>query len=366
MNVAVVGCGNISDVYFQNLKALPGLRVVACADIDLERARLKAGKHEIPFAGRSEDIAARADVDLVVNLTQPQQHAELALKFLKAGKHVYNEKPLAIRRSDGVALVAEAARRGLRLGSAPDTFLGAALQTARKTLDDGVVGQPVAATAFMLSHGPESWHPEPDFFFKEGGGPLFDMGPYYLTALVHLMGPVLRVSSAAQACFPQRIIGRGPRAGERIAVQTPTHVSGSLEFANGALATLVFSFDVWASQLPFIEIYGTEGGLSVPDPNFFGGSVRVHRVEERGWREVPFTHSNEKNSRGLGVADIALAVQQGRPHRASGELALHVLDIMESLLEAARSRRHVELKTTCARPAPLAPGLPDGQLDGQG
>jgi len=362
MKVAVVGCGNISDIYFQNLKAFSGLDVVACADIDVERARHKAQKHGIPVAGTAEDVLARPEVELVVNLTRPQQHAELGLQFLRAGKHVYNEKPLAIRRTDGRRMIEEARQRGLRVGSAPDTFLGAGLQTCRKTLDDGVIGQPVAATAFMLSHGPEGWHPEPDFFFQEGGGPLFDMGPYYLTALVHLMGPVRRVSASAQAFFPHRIIGRGPRAGERLPVRTPTHVAGQLEFHSGAIATLIFSFDVWASQLPFIEVYGTEGSLSVPDPNFFGGPVRVHRVEERGWRDVPLTHANEKNSRGLGVLDLARAVAARRPHRASGEMAYHVLDIMESLLDAARQGRHLDLQSTCERPAALPPGLPEGRV----
>lgn len=363
MKVAVVGCGNISDIYFQNLRALPGLELVACADLDVARARAKAAKHGVPVAGTADDLAARADIDLVVNLTRPQQHAEVALQFLRAGKHVYNEKPLAAHRADGRALLDEARRRKLQLGCAPDTFLGAGLQTCRKAIDEGLIGQPVAATAFMLNHGPESWHPEPDFYFKEGGGPLLDMGPYYLTALVSLMGPVRRVSASAQAFFPHRIIGRGPRAGERVAVETPTHVAGSLEFAGGAIATLVFSFDVWASQLPFIEIYGTEGSLGVPDPNFFGGVVRATRVEDRGWRDVPLTHANEKNSRGLGVADLALAVRTGRAPRASGELAYHVLDIMESLLDAARLARHVDVASTCERPAPLPPGLPDGRLE---
>lgn len=362
MKVAVVGCGNISDIYFQNLRAFSGLDVVACADIDLDRALHKAQKYGIQVAGRSEDILARPEIELVVNLTRPQQHADLALQFLRAGKHVYNEKPLAIRRAEGRQVIEEASARGLRVGCAPDTFLGAGLQTCRKTIDDGVIGQPIAATAFMLSHGPESWHPEPDFFFQEGGGPLFDMGPYYLTALIHLMGPVRRVSASAQAFFPHRIIGRGPRAGERVAVSTPTHVAGQLEFRSGAIATLIFSFDVWASQLPFIEVYGTEGSLSVPDPNFFGGAVRVHRLEERGWREVPLTHANEKNSRGLGVLDLARAVAGNRPHRASGDMAFHVLDIMESLLEAGRSGRHVDLQSHCDRPAALAPGLPEGRV----
>lgn len=362
MKVAVVGCGNISDIYFQNLKTLPSLEVVACADIDLERAQHKAQKHGIPVAGLTRDIVNRPEVELVVNLTRPQQHAELALEFLRAGKHVYNEKPFATRRADGRQVLEEARRRGLRVGCAPDTFLGAGLQTCRKTIDDGVIGQPVAATAFMLSHGPEGWHPEPDFFFQEGGGPLFDMGPYYLTALIALMGPVRRVAASAQAFFPHRIIGSGPRAGERVPVTTPTHVAGQLEFHSGAIATLVFSFDVWASQLPRIEIYGTEGSLSVPDPNFFGGTVRVHRMEDRGWRDVPLTHANEKNSRGLGVLDLARALPSNRPHRASGDMAYHVLDVMESLLEAARNARHSDLQSTCARPAALPPGLPEGHI----
>lgn len=349
--IGIVGCGNISGTYLKVLGELDGVRPVACADLDMARAATRAAEFGLR-ACTVEDLLADPDVEIVLNLTVPGAHAAIAQAALLAGKSVYNEKPLAVERSDGQALLALAAQKGLRIGCAPDTFLGAGLQTCRRLIDDGAIGRPVAATAFMLSHGPEGWHPDPEFFYKHGAGPLFDMGPYYLTALIALLGPISRVTSSAQISFPQRTIGSEPKRGQVIDVETPTHISGVLDFARGAVATMVMSFDVWAASLPRIEVYGSEGTLSCPDPNIFGGPVRLWRAETRQWEEVPLVEGRSQQSRGLGVADMAAAQRAGRPHRASGEMAFHVLDTMHALLEASEKGRHVEIASTCPRPEP--------------
>jgi predicted dehydrogenase len=243
--------------------------------------------------------------------------------------------------------------KGLLVGCAPDTFLGGGLQTCRALLDSGAIGQPVAATAFMLSHGVEMWHPNPDFYYQPGGGPMFDMGPYYLTALVSMLGPVRRVTGSARITFPERTITSRPFHGQTITVNTPTHVAGVLDFANGAVATIVTSFDVWASQLPRIELYGSEGSMSLPDPNTFGGPVLLRRFDEQAWNEMPLTHGYTQNSRSLGVADMAYALRNGTPHRTNGALAYHVLDIMHAIHDASHEGRHVDLTSTCTIPAPL-------------
>ncbi|HUS16773.1 MAG TPA: Gfo/Idh/MocA family oxidoreductase, partial [Chloroflexia bacterium] len=278
---------------------------------------------------------------------------------LEAGKSVYNEKPLAITRADGGRLLDVAAARGLRVGAAPDTFMGAGLQTCRKLIDDGVIGRPVAATAFMLGHGPEAWHPDPDFFYQPGAGPLFDMGPYYLTALTTILGPVRRVTSSAQISFPERVIGSREKRGQTITVRTPTHVASVLDFAAGAVGTLVTSFDVWAHEVPRIEIYGSNGTLSLPDPNTFGGPVRVRTAQDTAWREVDLAFGYAGNSRGVGLADMAAGLRTGRAHRASGALAYHVLDIMHASLEASEQGRHIELTSGVPRPDAMPAGRTD-------
>lgn len=353
--VGIIGCGNISGIYLANLRRLPGVALVACADLDMGRARAKAAEHGIR-AATVDGLLADPAIDLVVNLTVPAAHAAVNRRALLAGKHVYAEKPLATRRADGAATLALARERGVRVGSAPDTFLGGGLQTCRKLLDDGVIGTPVAAVAFMAGHGPEGWHPDPEFFYKPGAGPMFDMGPYYLTALVSLLGPIVRVTGSTRISFPERIIGSGPKAGQRIGVETPTHIAGVLDFAGGAVATIITSFDVWAASLPRIEVYGSEGSLSVPDPNTFGGPVRIRLAQDQEWREMPLTHGYVENSRGLGVADMAAAIRAGRPHRADGELAFHVLDVMAAFEEASTAGRHVVIASGPPRPAPLPPG----------
>lgn len=360
--VGVIGCGNISDTYFTAARTFAAIDIVACADLDPARARARATQYGIE-ARSVEALLSDPDIAIVLNLTVPRAHASVAAAALEAGKSVYNEKPLALTRTDGQRLLAAAGERGLRVGGAPDTFLGGGLQTCRRALDDGAIGRPVAASAFLMGHGHESWHPDPEFYYQVGGGPMFDMGPYYLTALVALLGPVRRVTGATQISFPQRTITSAPKRGTTIAVEVPTHITGILEFAGGGIGTITTSFDVWAAELPRIEIYGSEGTLSVPDPNGFDGPVRLWRMDDRQWRELPLTHGYTSNMRGIGVADMAAAMQSGRPHRASGALAFHVLDIMEALHDAARSGHHQELASTCERPAPLPMGLEKGQLD---
>lgn len=363
LRVGIIGCGTISSIYLKNSALFESFDVTACADIVLERARARAEEYGVSKACSVEELLADPEIDLVINLTIPKVHAEVALAALAAGKSVYNEKPLATERESAQHLLATARERGLRVGCAPDTFLGAGLQTCRKLIDDGWIGQPVAATAFMTSPGPERWHPDPDFFYQPGAGPMFDMGPYYLTALVNLIGPVRRITASARITFPERTIRSQARYGERITVRTPTHVAGVLDFAGGAVGTILTSFDVWASELPRIEIYGTEGSLSVPDPNTFHGPVRVRRMGAGEWSELPLSHGYSENSRGLGVADMAYAIRSGRAHRASGELAYHVLDCMHAFLDASASGRHVELTSLCERPVPLPLGLLEGRLD---
>ena len=361
--IGIVGCGNISGAYLKIAPTFDNLEVAACADIIPERARARSEEFGVPRACTVEELLADPDIRIVVNLTIPMAHAEVGMAVLEAGKSLYNEKPLAITREEAQGMLRLAREKGVLIGGAPDTFLGGGHQTCRKLIDDGWIGEPVAAAGFMLGHGHETWHPDPAFYYKPGGGPMFDMGPYYLTDLVMLMGPVRRVTGSTRITFPERRITSAPKYGEIIEVEVPTHVAGVMEFASGAIGTLTTSFDVWGSQLPHIEIYGTEGTLSVPDPNGFGGVVRLRRAGAEGWSEIPLTHGYTENSRSLGVADMAGALQKGRSHRASGELTYHVLDLMHAFHDAAAQGRHVELESTCGQPVPLPLGLAPGQVD---
>jgi predicted dehydrogenase len=364
VKVGIIGCGNISSIYMKNCSTMfEILDLVACADIDMERAEAKAAEFNIPKASTVAELLADPEIEIVINLTIPKAHAEVCLAALEAGKNVHVEKPLAITREDGQKILNLAKENGLLVGAAPDTFLGGGIQTCRKIIDDGWIGEPVAATAFMTCHGHESWHPDPEFYYKIGGGPMFDMGPYYLTALVNLIGPVKRVTGSARITFPERTITSKPKYGTKVTVDTPTHVAGVMDFENGAIGTIITSFDVWAAQLPRIEIYGTHGSISVPDPNGFGGPVLVKRYNAVGWSEVQLTHGYAENSRGIGVADMAYAIRTGRPHRASGELAFHVLDLMHAFHDASREGKHHEVKSTCKRPAALPLNLRNGTLD---
>lgn len=363
VGIGLIGCGNISPQYFEWCRTFEILDLVACADLDVNLARERAEEFEIAKGCSVDELLGDAAIEIVVNLTVPRAHASVNRQILDAGKHAHTEKPFAVEKAEGKAVLALAQQKGLRTGGAPDTFLGGGIQTCRKLIDDGWIGEPVAATAFMACHGHEGWHPNPDFFYKVGGGPMFDMGPYYLTALVSLLGPVRRVTGSTRASFPQRVITHPEnRTGERIDVEIPTHITGVMDFAGGAVGTIVTSFDVWHHNLPCIEIYGSEGSLSVPDPNTFGGPVRVRRAGHQDWKEMPLTHSPDVG-RGIGVADMAYALRSGRPHRASGELAYHVVELMHAFQEASDSACHVTIESQVERPAALPMGLRAGTLD---
>ena len=364
VKVGVIGCGKISDAYFLGSRRYDILEIVACADLDLSRARAKALEHKIPKACTVSQLLADPSIEIVLNLTIPAAHAAINKRALKAGKHAYTEKPFALNSADGRRVLALAKAKNLLVGCAPDTFLGGGLQTCRKLIDDGAIGRPVAALAFCMGHGPESWHPAPDFYYKKGGGPMFDMGPYYITALINLLGPVARVSGSAATSLAERTITNPDPAlfGKKIGVETPTHLTGVMDFADGAKATIVMSFDVWPYKLPCIVVFGTESTLEVPDPNTFVGPVRLRSKDGKTYDEVPLTHTDDRG-RGTGLADMACALRSQRPHRASGELASHVVEVMESFEKSSTTGRHVAIASTCPRPAMLPVGLAADALD---
>ncbi len=324
-----------------------------------DRAHAQAEAYGVPKACTPEELLADEEVEVVLNLTVPAVHADVSMAALRAGKHVYTEKPLAVNRDDGHRMLEIAGESDLLIGSAPDTFLGGGLQTCREVLDRGIIGEPVAVTALMLNHGPEDWHPNPDFFYQPGAGPMFDLGPYYLSALTTLLGPVRRVTGSARVTFPERMISSQPHAGTSITVNTPTHIAGVMDFEGGTVGTLVTSFDVWSEHQSRIDLYGTEGTMSLPDPNTFGGPVLLWRSGENTWTEVPLTHPYTGNSRGLGLADMAQALRSGRRHRASGELGIHVLDVIHAFLDSSERGEHVAVSSTFERPEALPAKSPE-------
>ncbi|WP_431279581.1 Gfo/Idh/MocA family protein [Leifsonia poae] len=355
LNIGVVGVGNISQQYFAQLPKLPNLSLTAVADLDLARAAAVAQSQGVESLS-VDALLTDPRIDVVLNLTIPAAHTEIALRALDAGKHVYGEKPLALATADAAPVLARAAEAGLRVGSAPDTVLGTGIQTVRALLDDGRIGSPVAAAVAWTAPGHELWHPAPAFYYQPGGGPLFDMGPYYLTSLVTFFGPVVRVSGAVGRSSRERTVATGPLAGTPIPVDVDTHVTAILEHANGVISTVTVSFEVWESRVPLFEVYGTAGTISVPDPNMFSERVAIATVADRTWQDVPVAAGYADAGRGVGLADLARAVETGRPHRASGELAFHVLEIMESVIRAGRSHEVVTLTSTVARPEPVGFG----------
>ncbi|WP_380166941.1 Gfo/Idh/MocA family protein [Jannaschia sp. R86511] len=351
LRVGVVGCGNILAQYLDTFSRLDGVRLVAAADLDPARAQAVAAAQAGVRALTVDELLAADDVDVVLNLTVPAAHAEVALRAVAAGKHVYGEKPLAAT-TEQAAQVLEAARAAdVLVACAPDTVLGTGVQTARKAIDDGMIGAPISATATMLTPGHERWHPNPDFYYVPGGGPLYDMGPYYVTTLVTLLGPVDSVVGAGSRTRDVRIIGSGPRAGEQVPVSTDTHVTAVLVHASGALSTLVMSFDAVATRSSNIEVHGELGSLVVPDPNYFAGDVEVCTLDQRddGWRALPVSAGYVDAGRGIGLADLA-GTPAGRRHRADGDLAFHVLDVMESVIASTASGAAVTVRSTVERP----------------
>lgn len=355
MRVGMIGCGMISRKYLTTIAALPDLALVACADLVPDRARAVAQDRPAVRALPVEDLLAAPDLDVVLNLTVPAAHADIARAALQAGKHVYNEKPLATNLPDGEQLLAYADTVNRQICCAPDTVLGTGVQTARAVLARGDIGQPQAAAAFITSGGPDNRHRNPSFFYQPGGGPLMDMGPYYITALITLLGPIRHVTALATALRPQRHVTSGPNAGTVLDVHVATHVSAGLEHQDGAISTLITSWDAPAgSTLPRIEIYGDAGTMQVPDPNQFDGPVRIRANRSDAWATIPPSAGYQSTERGIGLAELAQALQQDQQPRTSGKLALHTLDAMISILDAARDGRAVPLSTTCEVP-PIAP-----------
>jgi predicted dehydrogenase len=360
LNVGLVGCGAISRNYLKNAANLPSIRFAACCDLMSEKAHELAEEFGIPKAyDQTERLVGDPEVEAVLNLTIPSAHAPVAMQAIEAGKHVYSEKPLALDFDEGKQVTQAAAAKGVRVGNAPDTFLGAAHQTARKLIDEGAIGQPVAATALMMGGGVEGWHPNPRFYYEPGGGPMFDMGPYYLTALMFLLGPIKSVQGSAKIAIPRRHVTaeKCPYRGEIIDVQTPDFVAGSIEFHSGVIATIITSF---ATPFPAhdgkhpITVFGTEGSIKAADPNNFDGGIELIRSPEQGWQEVPHWHTRGYG-RSAGLGEMAQAIREDRPHRASGQLSLAVLEAMQGFLESAKTGQAYQLTTRLDQPAPLPP-----------
>ena len=372
LGVGVIGCGNISKTYFKHAPEFKGIEMRACADINMDAANARAKEFKLR-AETVEGLLASDDIDIVVNLTIPAVHYEVSKQAIEAGKHVYSEKPFVLAIKDGLDLKKRADKKGVRIGSAPDTFLGGSHQLARHLIDSGKLGRITSGTCHVMSHGMEHWHPNPDFFFQPGGGPILDLGPYYIANLVQLIGPVARVAALASIPAKERTISSKPRAGEKIPVTTPTTILALMEFENGAVFTFNASWDVWDSGHAPMELYGELGTIHMPDPNFFGGDLSYTRGEKPAktlpkW-DHPFSVANEKHPQGMmanyrtaGLADMALAIMQGRPHRCSLELANHVIDIMTGILKSGETKKFVEMQTTCERPEPLGPAAARGLL----
>lgn len=360
--IGVIGCGNIAPVYVRTLQQLGWVDIAAFADGIAERAVAFAQRH----GGTSmsiDEMLADPSLDAVLNLTPASMHAQVTTSILAAGKAAFSEKPLGIDLAEGKSIVALANQSSLRLGCAPDTFMGTGLHAARAAIDHGLIGEPLAASGFMMNFGPEWWHPNPEIFYGPGGGPLLDMGPYYLTALVHLLGPVVSVIGSARTAVEDRVIHARGRVGDVVQATAPTHVSSIVEFASGAVATLVTSFDVKATAYRNIEIYGTEATLAVPDPNTFGGPVRLKGILNDEWREIDIAKPNIPQQRGIGFADMLSAMRSDRPHRASAELAYHVLEAMHGIIASSHEGRRFALQSTCTRPQPMHFDLEPNSFD---
>jgi len=360
--VAIVGCGVISHTYAHTISEFEFMELAACVDAEPGRAEALGAPYGAD-ARTLDEVLDDPAIDAVVNLTPPLAHESVSRVALEAGKATFSEKPLGVELAEGQRLVDLAHARGAALGCAPDTFLGTGLQTARAVIDRGDIGEPLAANAFMLGSGPESWHPNPAIFYQRGAGPLFDMGPYYLTTLVQLLGPARSVGASARISRAQRPIMSEPLRGQLIDVEVPTHVSALVEFAAGPIASLVTSFDVQATRYYNIEVYGTEATLLVPNPNTFDGPVRIKRNGDEAWADVELLAARLPQRRGIGLADMMWAQRTGRPHRASAPLALHVLEMMTGALMAAERGQRVDLQTTCERAAPLPTGLAPSPFD---
>jgi predicted dehydrogenase len=361
VGIGIIGCGNISEAYLKAAAMFPILDVRGVADLRPEAAQARADAFGVKTMS-VDALLADPSIEIVVNLTIPLAHVEVGLQAVAAGKHIYSEKPLGVRTDEARTLLERAIVRGVRVGCAPDTFLGGAHQTCRKLVDEGAIGRPLAGTAFFMCPGHESWHPNPAFYYAHGGGPMLDMGPYYITELVNLLGPVEQVSGMTARAREQRTITSEPLAGQTVTVEVATHVAGTLRFVSGAVVTVAMSFDVPQHRHAPIELYGSESTLLVPDPNRFGGSIEIGR--NKTWSARPVQHLYaDGNYRIIGVADLAHAIRTKRPHRASGELAYHVLEVMEAFQTSSERGAHISIESRPRRPAMLPTDLVYGQLD---
>jgi predicted dehydrogenase len=360
LNVAVIGAGAISGAYLSMARNFPVIQVAAISDIDMERARAKGAEFGVGRVLTVEEILGDDSIDIILNLTVPKAHAEISLRALEAGKHVFSEKPLGISVDEGRRIMELADAKSLRVGCAPDTFMGSGIQTARRLIGRGDIGRPVGFTAFMMNRGHESWHPNPDFYYQPGGGPMFDMGPYYITALLQLFGPIKRIMGMASIAIPQRTITSSPKAGQKITVQTPDHIVGSIEFTSGVVGSIVTTFAAWHPQYderqPII-VYGENGTMKVPDPNTFDGPVSMRLAEEKEWKQMP-PLSPTGFGRAVGLADMAQGIISGRPHRASGEQALYALEAMQAFLDSSARGEARRLERPYARPEIMPERLP--------
>ena len=364
VGIGFVGCGAISDIYFRNIaRRFREMEIVGACDLLSNRVEWAAKAYHVPrIYGGLDEILADPAVDIILNITRPAQHRDVTMAALNEGKHVYSEKPLAASVAEAEEIMALAKEKGLMVGCGPDTFLGAGFQTSRELVDSGAIGDVIGCAGFMINHGHESWHPDPEFYYKYGGGPMLDMGPYYVTALINLCGNVEAVSAMTHTTFSQRTITSQPHQGQKISVEVPTLYAGTMRFTSGAVGTLYTTFDVHYPEQSRLEIYGTKGTLFVPDPNTFGGPVRMYTPEE-GMEEVALRYDYAENCRALGLADMAKALQCGRPFRASADQAFHVLEIMEGFDISGRERREIDIRSRFERQPPMKKGLEHGILD---
>ncbi len=365
VKIAMIGVGAISGIYLENItNVFKEIEIIGVCDLVRERAENAKDKYQIKkIYDTMYDAFKDPEVDMVLNLTRPYEHFEVTKGALNAGKHVYSEKPLGANFDEGKALVALAEEKNLLLGGAPDTFLGSGIQTCRKLIDDGFIGEPIGAAAFMICRGHETWHPDPEFYYKKGGGPMLDMGPYYVTALVNLLGGVNNVTGVTKSSFPKRTITSQPKVGTVIDVDVPTYITGILNFDNGAVGTIFTTFDVYYKQQARLEIYGSKGTLFVPDPNTFGGPIKLLRPEDGEYREMPLLFDYKENSRGLGVADMAKALQTGRDYRAIYKQTYHVLEILTSFEKSSKEGKSITLETAYNRGLPMLNNPIHGILD---
>ncbi|MCQ2431343.1 MAG: Gfo/Idh/MocA family oxidoreductase [Clostridia bacterium] len=364
LNVGMVGVGCISGIYLENFtNVFRDVKLVAVCDLIRERAENAQKKYNVPkLYDTMEELFADPEIDIVLNLTRPYQHYAVSKAALLAGKHVYSEKPLGADLAEGEELVKIAEEKGLFIGGAPDTFMGAGIQSCRRLIDAGVIGTPIGGRMAMVSHGVETWHPDPDFYYQRGGGPILDMGPYYITALINLLGGIRKVYGYTYTAYPERLITAEPHVGEIIKVNTPTHIECFLTLDSGITVSMLTSFDVYGTRQANIEIYGTKGTLYVPDPNNFGGKIIFKNGETGQEEEFPMTFDYPENSRCLGLDDMAVAIETGRPGRTTYKQTLHVLETMAGVFESAKTGLPYEMKTHFVREAPMDPTKPHGHL----